>query len=65
MVITMTKNKELTQKYDLSCVTSVWTGAAPLGPETADAVCHIWPNWLVRQGYGMLPVNSPHPSSQN
>ena len=48
----MNKNKSLLDKYDLSCVNTIWTGAAPLGAETADDVNKLWPHWLVRQGYG-------------
>lgn len=48
----MAKNKNLLDKYDLSSVHTLWTGAAPLGAETADEVHGIWPQWLIRQGYG-------------
>jgi len=39
-------------KYDLSSVRSVYTGAAPLGKETADGLQKIIPSWAIRQGYG-------------
>ena len=48
----MTKNKALCDKYDLSTVQSIFTGAAPLGPETADTLHEQRPDWLIRQGYG-------------
>ena len=48
----MTKNKNLLEKYDLSSVTTIWTGAAPLGAETIEDVHQTWPKWLIRQGYG-------------
>lgn len=40
-------------KYDLSSVTSIITGAAPLGAETAELLNSQHPAWLIRQGYGM------------
>src|SRR2546423_15134393 len=36
IVIAMVKNEQLLAKYDLSSVTGIFTGAAPLGQETAD-----------------------------
>lgn len=50
----MTKNKQLLEKYDLSSVWSLFTGAAPLGQETAEDLQKIFPSWKIRQGYGML-----------
>jgi acyl-coenzyme A synthetase/AMP-(fatty) acid ligase len=44
--------KEECSKYDLSSVESLFTGAAPLGPETAADFLKVWPNVLIRQGYG-------------
>lgn len=49
----MAKNKATCDKFDLSSVTTVWTGAAPLGMETAEDMHRLWPHWLLRQGYGM------------
>jgi acyl-coenzyme A synthetase/AMP-(fatty) acid ligase len=40
-------------KYDLSSVWSLFTGAAPLGEETAEDLHKIFPSWKIRQGYGM------------
>jgi ribosome assembly protein SQT1 len=48
----MTKNKEKLAKYDLSSVWSIFTGAAPLGKETAEDLQKIFPSWAIRQGYG-------------
>lgn len=48
----MTKNKPLLDKYDLSSVWSLFTGAAPLGEETATDLNKIFPSWKIRQGYG-------------
>lgn len=48
----MTKNKAVLDKYDLSSVWSIFTGAAPLGEETAADLQKIFPSWKIRQGYG-------------
>lgn len=53
IIINMVKNKELLSKYDLSSVRTIFTGAAPLGKETAEALAAQYPTWLVRQGYGL------------
>ncbi len=50
----MTKNKPLCDKYDLSSVLALFTGAAPLGRETAEDLQKQYPEWKIRQGYGML-----------
>jgi len=49
----MTKNKAILDKYNLSSVWSIFTGAAPLGQETAEDLQKIFPSWKIRQGYGM------------
>ena len=48
----MSKNKQVCDKYDLSSVTQIFTGAAPLGGETADDLQKQHPDWRIRQGYG-------------
>jgi len=53
IIILLTKNQAVLDSYDLSSVKCVFTGAAPLGKETANDLLHIFPHWLVRQGYGM------------
>lgn len=53
IIILMTKNKALLDKYDLSSVWSLFTGAAPLGKETAEDLQAIFPSWKIRQGYGL------------
>ena len=53
IIILMTKNKQVMDKYDLSSVKGIYTGAAPLGEETADELFKLYPHWLIRQGYGM------------
>lgn len=50
----MVKNKSLCDKFDLSSVTTVFTGAAPLGGETAENIQKQYPAWKIRQGYGIL-----------
>lgn len=40
-------------KYDLGSVLSIFTGAAPLGQETAEDLQKIFPSWNIRQGYGL------------
>ena len=32
---------------------SIFTGAAPLGQETAEDLAKIFPTWKIRQGYGL------------
>lgn len=53
MIIHLTKQKEECKKFDLSSVRGCFTGAAPLGKETADELSQQFPNWAVRQGYGL------------
>ncbi|KJY01421.1 phenylacetyl-CoA ligase like protein [Zymoseptoria brevis] len=53
MIIHITKAREICAKYDLSSVRGAFTGAAPLGKETADDLSKMYPKWAVRQGYGM------------
>lgn len=57
----MSKNKSLLDKYDLSEVTAVFTGAAPLGAETAKDLHHQWPTWKIIQGYGATHVFKRQP----
>lgn len=37
----------------MSSVRSIFTGAAPLGAETAEDLQKVYPKWLIRQGYGL------------
>lgn len=50
----MVKNKALCDKFDLSSVKSLFTGAAPLGNETAMELHKQYPDWNIQQGYGNL-----------
>ena len=54
IIILMSKNKAVLDKFDLSSVKGIFTGAAPLGQETADELQRQHPTWLIRQGYGKL-----------
>ncbi|TAQ86621.1 hypothetical protein B7494_g5056 [Chlorociboria aeruginascens] len=51
IIIQMTKNQDVVSKYDLSSVNSVFTGAAPLGAQTAQDLLKMYPSWKIRQGY--------------
>jgi long-subunit acyl-CoA synthetase (AMP-forming) len=53
IIILMTKNKPILDKFDLSSVWSLFTGAAPLGQETAEDLQKLYPSWKIRQGYGL------------
>ncbi|KAK5170311.1 uncharacterized protein LTR77_004898 [Saxophila tyrrhenica] len=53
MIIHMTKAKETVKQYDLSSVHGIFTGAAPLGRETAEELSEMLPKVAVRQGYGL------------
>jgi ribosome assembly protein SQT1 len=53
IIIQLTKNQSACSKYDLSSVRGVFTGAAPLGAETAEDLQKIYPSWKIRQGYGL------------
>lgn len=53
MIIHITKSRDVCKQYDLSSVRGLFTGAAPLGPETAEELQSQYPTWAVRQGYGL------------
>ncbi|KAJ5626753.1 Acyl-CoA ligase inpC [Penicillium herquei] len=65
IIINMLRNHKECAKYDLSSVSGVFTGAAPLGPETAADFQKLYPKVLIRQGYGLTEtstvVSSSHP----
>ncbi|KAF2264132.1 phenylacetyl-CoA ligase-like protein [Lojkania enalia] len=58
IIILMTKNKEMLAKFDLSSVWTLFTGAAPLGKETAEDIQKIFPSWSIRQGYGLTETST-------
>jgi acyl-CoA synthetase (AMP-forming)/AMP-acid ligase II len=53
MIIHLTNSKETVKKYDLSSVHGCFTGAAPLGKETAEELNSMFPKMNVCQGYGL------------
>ncbi|PGH20386.1 hypothetical protein AJ80_03654 [Polytolypa hystricis UAMH7299] len=53
IIIAMLRQKAICDKFDLSSVQTVFTGAAPLGAETAAGVQTWHPSWKIRQGYGL------------
>ncbi|KAJ5908359.1 Acyl-CoA ligase inpC [Penicillium taxi] len=65
IIINMLRSQEMCSQYDLSSVESIFTGAAPLGEQTAVEFQKIYPNITVRQGYGLTEtctvVTSTHP----
>lgn len=44
---------ELLNGYDLTSVTEIISGGAPLASETYDLLHERYPSWAIRQGYGM------------
>ncbi|KAI1433280.1 hypothetical protein GGR50DRAFT_515723 [Xylaria sp. CBS 124048] len=46
-------NSELVSKYDLTSIRFIYTGAAPLGAETHEAMLKKFPGLSIGQGYGM------------
>jgi ribosome assembly protein SQT1 len=65
IILTMVKNKKLMDTFDLSSVRYIFSGAAPLGQETARELAKQYPTWTIRQGYGLTEtctaVTSSHP----
>jgi acyl-CoA synthetase (AMP-forming)/AMP-acid ligase II len=53
MIIHLTNSPEIVKKYDLSSVHGCFTGAAPLGEETAQELQKLFPKMDIRQGYGL------------
>lgn len=64
IIINMVKSRETCNKYDLSSVKAIFTGAAPLGAETATELNQQYPEWAVRQGYGLTETCTVVCSSQ-
>ncbi|KAK8184936.1 uncharacterized protein BKA78DRAFT_256216 [Phyllosticta capitalensis] len=58
IIILMTKQKKVLDQYDLSSVESIFTGAAPLGKETADELSAQHPKWFVLQAYGLTETST-------
>lgn len=53
LLIQLLGSKE-TDKYDLSSVRFVFSGAAPLGTELTEDLLKKFPSWKIGQGYGMF-----------
>ncbi|KAH7358503.1 luciferin 4-monooxygenase [Plectosphaerella cucumerina] len=53
IAIQIIRNPDVCKKYDLTSVRYLITGAAPLGPETAEEVNRQYPKWRIGQAYGM------------
>ncbi|KAG7291737.1 hypothetical protein NEMBOFW57_001757 [Staphylotrichum longicolle] len=53
IVVRMLSSRDILKKYDLSSIRLLFTGAAPLGKETAEELLKIYPTWHIGQGYGM------------
>lgn len=58
MIIHLTKMPEECAKFDLSSVRAAFTGAAPLGEETAMDLVKQFPNISLIQGYGMTETST-------
>ncbi|KAH7037220.1 uncharacterized protein B0I36DRAFT_62996 [Microdochium trichocladiopsis] len=58
IIIQLLKNPEVCSKYDLSSLQFIYTGAAPLGGETHEAVERSFPGVKVGQGYGMTETST-------
>ena len=48
----MLSAKNECDKYDLSSVRFLYTGAAPTGKETVEELLRRYPTWRIGQGYG-------------
>jgi len=53
IIIQLLKSEAECKKYNLESVRSLFTGAAPLGAETAAELQKIYKTWKIRQGYGL------------
>ncbi|KAL9077442.1 MAG: hypothetical protein Q9161_000287 [Pseudevernia consocians] len=58
LIIVMAKNKAALDKFDLRSVQTIFTGAAPLGAETAMELQSQHPSWKIRQGYGLTETST-------
>lgn len=58
MIIHLTNARDTVKEYNLSSVRSCFTGAAPLGKETAEALNSMFPDWAITQGYGLTETST-------
>ncbi|SYZ64907.1 4-coumarate:coa_ligase-like_protein (plasmid) [Leishmania braziliensis MHOM/BR/75/M2904] len=56
ILISLLKNEGLVKQHDMSSLKHFCCGAAPLGPETMEAVEKMLPNVSVSQAYGMTEM---------
>jgi acyl-CoA synthetase (AMP-forming)/AMP-acid ligase II len=63
IIIMMVNQKETLAKFDLSSVQTIFSGAAPLAKETSDSLLKLYPNWIIRQGYGLTETSTVVSSS--
>ncbi|KAM0543291.1 hypothetical protein ACHAPJ_012375 [Fusarium lateritium] len=53
ILIQILASQDQCQRFDLSSIRHVHTGAAPLGSETISNLLKIYPRWKIIQGFGM------------
>ncbi|KAI0913758.1 acetyl-CoA synthetase-like protein [Ustulina deusta] len=58
IIIQLLGNADLCSQYDLGSVRFIYTGAAPLGAETHEAMRRAFPHIVVGQGYGMTETST-------
>ncbi|KAH8652021.1 4-coumarate-CoA ligase, variant [Ilyonectria robusta] len=63
IIITMTKQKALCDRYDLTSVKQILSGAAPLSREVAQKLSSQHGSWVIRQGYGLTETATAVASS--
>ncbi|PVH90340.1 acetyl-CoA synthetase-like protein [Periconia macrospinosa] len=54
----LVRNHDFLNRYDVSSVVDIITGAAPLRNETVFALQNLFPKWRVRQGYGLTEAST-------
>jgi long-subunit acyl-CoA synthetase (AMP-forming) len=53
IIIAMINSMKMLETYDLSSVREVFSGAAPLSIEACQGLLKFFPQWKIRQAYGM------------
>ncbi|XP_014553703.1 hypothetical protein COCVIDRAFT_107042 [Bipolaris victoriae FI3] len=53
IILNLLQSPALVSKYDVSTISAVFTAAAPLGKEMALALEQAFPQWKIRQAYGL------------
>ncbi|EUC40743.1 hypothetical protein COCMIDRAFT_107983 [Bipolaris oryzae ATCC 44560] len=53
IVLNILQSPTLVSKYDLGTISAVFTAAVPLGKEMALALEQVFPQWKIRQAYGL------------